>query len=88
MMMMLIALLLLLCGADAAKLAWTKGNWTNGLIMGRPYVLEWTSEQVAAAATVTIRCYKSKPACGRVVKPISILTDSARANAVDRPACV
>jgi hypothetical protein len=33
------------CGV---KLSWTNGNWTNGLIMGRAYVLEWTSDGIAA----------------------------------------
>jgi hypothetical protein len=54
-------LLLALCAwsALAAKLTWTKGNWTNGLIMGRAYVLEWTSSDIPATTAVTIRCYKS-----------------------------
>lgn len=61
MLLLLVIIVGLVATTNAASLSWTNGNWTNGLIMGRAYLLEWTSDGIAATTPVTIRCYKSTP---------------------------
>lgn len=79
MLLLLVIIVSLVATTNAASLSWTNGNWTNGLIMGRAYLLEWTSDGIAATTPVTIRCYKSTPTKGRRFDSHS-LTD--RTNAV------
>jgi hypothetical protein len=56
-MLLLLLLFLLAFGADALMLRWNTTSVANGMVMGRTYLLQWTSD-LAASAKVTIRCYQ------------------------------